>query len=644
MARTSFVLLATGLLLWQGCSRHGRAPRGASGVPLLAPDALAEVVRDEAGGRMDRYLEAAQHFGFSGAVLVADPNGVVLRKGYGPADNLRRLSADMVFDMGSITKQFTAAAILLLEEEGRLATTDTLARFFPEAPEDKRGITLHQLLTHTSGLTSDFADDYAQMSRDAAVAAIFAAPLLSPPGRDLNYSNAGFSLLAILIEMLTGKPYDRFMEERLYGPIGMRRTGYAPRSLDPALVAHTYTPPVDHGTPLERLERAGGPGWNLKGNGGVLTSVDDLYRYDQALRTGVPISQATQARQFAEQFRRSPKLALGYGWWIEPAEDEGIAYSHAGDGPSTGVSGDYRRYPRDATVFILLANNRHHGGSTRRYIMPNLRRLYLGTATLEPPAVQGAPADALDELAGSYVVDSTSSFKVERIGDHLALTAVGQAAVDVMVFRRDASSLANRQDLNQRAASLVRALASGEMSALRAGFGPETDLERPLASWRDLTRRLGPFQDVEVQGTDRLDRGVFMSTVRVSFREGSKTIRWAWPGPVPTVSSEDEYLPRALSFAAESPVEGAAWSPYWWLESRGSIVTYDMALNQRLDASIIRAADGTPRELAFHVPTGDVRAIRVAAPESMVFGEAPSARACRTTGDTSPAPILGGTR
>lgn len=114
MARTSFVLLATGLLLWQGCSRHGRAPRGASGVPLLAPDALAEVVRDEAGGRMDRYLEAAQHFGFSGAVLVADPNGVVLRKGYGPADNLRRLSADMVFDMGSITKQFTAAAILLL--------------------------------------------------------------------------------------------------------------------------------------------------------------------------------------------------------------------------------------------------------------------------------------------------------------------------------------------------------------------------------------------------------------------------------------------------------------------------------------------------------------------------------------------------
>ena len=113
MAWTASVLVAAGLLLWQGCSRAGHAPRGASGVPLLAPNAPAapaEVVRDEAGGRMDRYLEAAQHFGFSGAVLVADPNGVVLRKGYGPADNLRRLSADMVLDMGSITKRFTAAA------------------------------------------------------------------------------------------------------------------------------------------------------------------------------------------------------------------------------------------------------------------------------------------------------------------------------------------------------------------------------------------------------------------------------------------------------------------------------------------------------------------------------------------------------
>ncbi len=606
--RTRVLLLAAGLLVWQGCSRPGRAPGDApGGAPVRhGPD----VVRDEAGRRMDQYLEAAQHFGFSGAVLVADPRGVILRKGYGPADSRRRVSADMVFDMGSITKQFTAAAILLLEEEGRLATNDSLARFFPDAPADKRDITLHQLLTHTSGLISDFADDYAQMSRDSAVSAIFARPLVSPPGRDFNYSNAGFSLLAIIIELVTGRPYDLFMDERIYRPIGMRHTGYELRELDPALVAHSYTPPVDHGTPAERLDRAGGPGWNLKGNGGVLTTVDDLYRYDRALRAGEPISPAIQAKQFAEQFRRSPTLAHGYDWWIETAEDDGIVYSRAGDGPATGVSGDYRRYAGDSTVFILLANNRHHGASTRRYIMPNLRRLYLGTVTLQPPAVRGAPEAALDAIAGTYAVDSSSSFKVERIGDHLALTAFGQAAVNVMVFNRDPSSLRNREDLNQKAVALVQALASGDATALRAAFGLEANLDRLLAWWRDLVGRLGTFREVEALGTDRLDRGVFLSTVRVSFRDGARTLRWAWPGSVPTVSSEDQYLPGAFGFGAESPVEGAAWSQYWWLMGEDSLVTYDLAFDQTLDASIVHAADGTARELVFHVPTGDVRAVR----------------------------------
>ena len=608
---TRLALLAAGLLLWQGCSRPARVPDG--GPAARAPVARPEVVRDEAGRRMDQYLEAAQRFGFSGAVLVADPHGIVLRRGYGPADARRRISPDMMFDMGSITKQFTAAAILLLEEEGRLATTDPLSRFFPEAPVDKRDITLHQLLTHTSGLISDFADDYAQMSRDAAVSAIFAAPLLSPPGIKYNYSNAGFSLLAILIERITGRPYDIFMEERIYHPIGMHHTGYAPRALDPILVAHSYTPPVDHGTPAERLRRAGGPGWNLKGNGGVLTTVDDMYLYDRALGAGKPISPAIQAKQFAEQFRRSPTLANGYDWEIESTGDDGIFLHRDGDGPSTGVSAEYRRYPRDSTVFILLANNRHHGGSTRRYVIPNLRRLYLGTATLQPPSVQGAPDAALDEIAGRYVVDSTSSFMLERMGDHLALTAVGQAAVNVMVFNREPSSVQNRETFNQKALALVRALASEDDAALRAALGPEADLEPALAWWRGMVSRLGAFRDVESLGTDRMDRNLFQSTVRVSFRDDARTLRWTWQGSIPTQSSEDTYLPGAFAFGAESPVEGGAWSPYWWLEGRDSLVTYDLKFDQTLNASIVRAADGTPGELVFHVPTGEVRAVRAPA-------------------------------
>src|SRR5262245_52480574 len=546
-----------------------------------AAAASSDIVRGEAGRRMDRYLERAQHFGFSGAVLVSDSRGIVLRKGYGPADARRRIHPGMLFDMGSITKQFTAAGILMLEAEGRLATTDSLGRFLRDAPEEKRGITIHQLLTHTSGLVSDFADDYAQMSRDSAVRAILSRPLVSPPGQAFNYSNVGFSLLAVIIEQVTGQSYDRFMADRIYRPIGMHHTGYTIARLDSTLVAHSYTPPVDHGSPAERLHRAGGPGWNLKGNGGVLTTVDDLYRYDRALDVGRSIPRAVTTKQFAEQYRRSPTLAHGYDWWIESAPGDTIYYNRGADGPPTGVSGEWRRYPRDSTTFILLANNRHHGASTRRYIMPNLRRLFLGTATYDLPTIRGVPADSLEAIAGTYWVDSTSRFTVTRHNDHLALGAVGQAAVNVMVFNRDSTSLGNRERLNQRAMTLIQGLAAGDTATLRFVFAPGTDLSGPIAWWQGTVARLGAFRGVEVLGTDRLDRGVFLSTVRLSFGDSIQVVRWGWAGQAATQSSEDAYLPGAFEFGAESPVEAAAWSPHWWLVGGQALVTYDMRSEER---------------------------------------------------------------
>ena len=585
------------------------------GSPLMPPDPPARRPpdREAAQRRMDRYLEAAQNFGFSGAVLVADRQGIVLRKGYGPADRTRRVAADMLFDMGSITKQFTAAAILLLEADGRLATTDSVGRFFAGAPADKRGITLHQLLTHTAGLISDFAGDYDQVSRDSALRAIFAAPLVAPPGREFRYSNAGFSLLAMVIEQVTGQTYDRFMQERVFGPAGMRSTGYRIPSLDSARVARTYTPPVDQGTPAERLNRAGGPGWNLKGNGGLLTTVDDLYRYELALRAGRPIHPVLQARQFAEQFRRSENLAHGYDWWILPDGEGGVLYDRAGDAPSLGVSADYRRYARDSTVFILLANSRHNGGSTRTFIMPNLRRQYLGTQALAPPVVRAAPAPVLDSLAGRYEVDSTSYFVVARTGGRLSLSAIGQSAVDVMVFNRDSNSIRNRARLNDRAAALIVALNTADTAALRTAVGSEADLPRTLHWWGGLSNRLGGFRRARVLGTGRLDRGVFISTVQVCFRDSVKTLRWALPGLVPTVSSEDASLPGRFPFGAESPVPAGAWSPYWWMQNRDTLVTYDLAFNSTLTATVIRRPDGIPAELVFHLPSGTVRARRAGA-------------------------------
>ena len=587
------------------CAPPGAAP---------APAAATTIVRGEAGARLERYLSRASAFGLSGAILVADTNGIILRNGYGEAAPGVPVRPDMIFDMGSMVKQFTAAAILLLESEGKLATTDTLVKFFPQAPADKAGITLHQLMTHTAGVTDNLSGDYADVDRDSAVRVVLNTRLLSPPGQAFNYSNAGFSTLAAIVEQVSGQPYEQFMQERIFGPAGMRETGYRVRALDTSRVAHTFTPPVDHGDPATRLARAPRlPSWNLMGNGGMLSTVDDIYAWELALRRGRPISHVIQRKQFAEQFRRTPTLANGYDWWIEPAEDGGVQYNRAGDAPPLGLSAEYRRYPKDNSVFILLANNRHHGASTRRFLMNNMRRLFLGDAPLNPPAARMAPASELARVEGTYRLDSASYFVVRVDPDRgrLSVSAIGQRAANVMIFNRDTTSIRNRELANDRMAAAIRALGTQDSAAAAVALGSPARGARLMGAWRDAEKVYGKLRCAEVLGTDRLDRGVFLTTVRVVFADSVKVVRSTWNGTVPIVNSDDAMLENNFGFAIEAPVEAGAWSPYWYLDGN-ALITYDLLSNQTLRARIVRGADGRAHELVFDTPAEAVRTTRVA--------------------------------
>lgn len=577
------------------------------------PELHATIVRGDVGARLDRYLTRAAAFGFSGAVLVADSGGIVLRKGYGAADSggTTPIRPDMLFDMGSMVKQFTAAAVLLLESEGKLSTSDSLKKFFPHAPAEKANITLHQLLTHTAGVTDNLSGDYADVDRDSALAVVWNTALLSPPGERFNYSNAGFSMLAAIVEDVTGQPYEQFMRERIFARAGMRETGYHLPGLDTSRVPHTFTPPVDHGDPATRLARARGPSWNLMGNGGMLTTVTDLYQYELALRRGRPVSHAIQRRQFAEQFRRSPTLANGYDWWIEPAEEGAgaIHYNRGGDAPSLGLNTEYRRYPKDSSVFILLANSRHHGASTRRFLMPNLRRIYLGTASLDPPATARASSVQLAPLSGTYRLDSASYFVLRPASGRFILEAFGQRAVNTVVFNRDTTSIRGRERANERMVATIQALAAQDSAAARVALGGAGRASRLLGAWRDAEAQYGMFRCVQLLGTDRLDRGVFQTTARLVFADSVKVVRSVWNGPIPQVNSDDAALVNNFGFAIDAPVHAGAWSPYWWLTGSDSLVTYDLLTNQTLRGWVSGAADGSARTLVLDVPGGTVRAV-----------------------------------
>ncbi len=161
------------------------------------------------------YLQEISLEGFSGTVLV-DYKGELFSKGYGENTQSLRIpnTEETVYDIGSITKQFTAAGILKLEMMGLIKLDSKLPSYFNHVPEDKKDITIHQLLTHSSGLIDWIGDDYDAISTEDFLKQSFTSDLLQAPGKKYHYSNVGYSLLALIIEKVSGQSYEGFLSEQ----------------------------------------------------------------------------------------------------------------------------------------------------------------------------------------------------------------------------------------------------------------------------------------------------------------------------------------------------------------------------------------------------------------------------------------------
>jgi CubicO group peptidase (beta-lactamase class C family) len=497
--------------------------------PLLIVLALLCSACSSTARKIDETLARMVPFGLSGSVLVADRGGVILSKGYGAG-----LRPDTIYDMGSITKSFTATAVLLLEEEGKLSIDDTLAKHFPGVPADKAEITLRQILGHSAGLADLIGNDYDPVPREKFLADFFATPLVSKPGAEYHYSNGGYSVLAAIVEDVSGKPYETFMRERLFAPAGMRDTTYRVPDRDLPRVAHTLTPPVDHGSPADRLARAGGVHWILLGNGGMLTTTEDLYRWEVALRRGTIVSPAVLAKLMTPIFKRTDTVSLAAAWTIETVDGERVMH-HGSDAPELGVNGEYRRYPDDGFTVIFLGNTRVNGWSPRRIVGRDVRKLARGDA-IDVPAVK--PARDAARYAGTYALPDGSTIDIRAEGAYLVAGLTGQEAVDLFTVQRGAESLKSRRDRNARALAL--------------GY--------PI-----------------VLGTSRRDRGVFMTTVRDAT---GRTLRFSWAGSEPVPEGDDGALPHD-GIATISPIAYALERPLW-RENGDTFVFYDIYTSETI--------------------------------------------------------------
>ena len=432
-----------------------------------------EVVKGEMARKVDTYLSRIVPFGFSGALLIVQKGEIVLNKGYGLAIRSTGIpnTEETVFSTGSLTKQFTAAGIMKLEMMGKLNSRDPITGFFKDVPEDKQGITLHHLLTHTAGVVDGIGPDFVEALRDPTVKKILERPLQFPPGEEFSYSNAGYSLLAAVIEKVSGKTYEAFQREQLFLPAGMKNTGYRLPGWKDLVVAHWYVGDRDNGTPLEKPY----PYWNLLGNGGILSTTADMYRWHLALLGDKVLSDSVKRKMFTPV-----ENDYGYGWDIL-RRDVGLLIQHDG-GSSLGSSSELRRY-LDAGIVTMLFCNQSFGRVTlMEVVRDKIETLVFGGEVETPPTKVGSTIPDADRYAGSYVVSGGDLLEVSSNRGRLEVRPQGQSAVNAL-FGMEPGSGKRYHELNKLAVTVFSAVLAGDYEPLNAVLHERQRREQPV---RDL--------------------------------------------------------------------------------------------------------------------------------------------------------------
>jgi CubicO group peptidase (beta-lactamase class C family) len=223
---------------------------------------------------------------------------------------------------------------------GKLDVHDPVARFLAPVPPDKAGITVQQLLTHTAGLVDALGDDYEPLTRRQLVADAMASPLRSAPGSTFHYSNLGYSLLAAIVQEASGTGYERFLAKHLFAPSGMTQTGYVLPRWRRADVAVEYDARGRaQGRPFDHPWAAGGPWWNLRGNGGMLSTAGDLARWHRSLQRATVLDRRAQRELFHPRVQEVPgggDAHYGYGWVLLDTLLGRVAWHNGGNGWSYG--------------------------------------------------------------------------------------------------------------------------------------------------------------------------------------------------------------------------------------------------------------------------------------------------------------------
>jgi len=384
-----------------------------------------QVSDKDLSAQIDKLLSDVYKPGQPGAaVLVKKQGKVILRKGYGLA-NLELnvpVEPDMIFRLGSITKQFTAVAVLMLAEEGKLTLQDEITKFLPDYPTQGKKIIVEHLLTHTSGIKSytDLPEWLPLQRKDMSVSEIIDLskdkPMEFAPGERWEYCNSGYILLGAIIEKVSGKTYADFLQERIFGPLGLKSSCYDSTSR----VIPRRVPGYSKGN--AGFENA--PYLSMSqpyAAGSLASSADDLATWTESLLSGKLIKREMLERAFTSyKLKDGLDSGYGYGWQISTYEGHRLI-EHGG-----GIHGflSYALFFPEEQVFVALLTNSTIDGLQPDPLAFRAGCLALGIPYKEPVPISLSEKD-LEPLTGVYINAQGEELYITRQENKLVFQRAG---------------------------------------------------------------------------------------------------------------------------------------------------------------------------------------------------------------------------
>lgn len=492
-------------------------------VAIAATPMVAQTIRPGSrGADLDRYMQWAARAGFAGAVLVSDREGIVLHQAYGQAD--RRAATPntihTVFDVGSIAKSFTSAALVLMQQRGELRLTDSIGKYLPGVPADKAAITIEQLLTHASGLPPDYSrSDTTVMTREEALNTVLGLEPEFAPGSGTEYSDGGYVLAAIIIELRSGMPFVDFLRTQLFEPAGMRSTGfYSDPRWKRTGAAHGYRGDRDLGSPVSWP----GPWWSILGGGGLVTTAFDLYQWDRAMRGSGILNDASREEYFRGRIDDGGGSQYALGWTVTQGRDgEEIVKTGGGNLMHHAV---YLRNPLRGELIVIVTA----GMDMRPEVLSGLRTLFRNNVSIPAPPTAPVTAQLPDAAFTSPAAGTALVWRDDANRQRIALRG-GE------LIRRFGAATATSAHRDSSAVALVRAVMTGQSAVIRGLIGDsaraatlETAVRRYIAS---QANRLGPWQGVVALGTvvpwwNSIP--LEATIVELEFERGTSTARMEW--------------------------------------------------------------------------------------------------------------------